>query len=589
MTPALPGIYTPIATPFRNDVLDEAALTRNVARYMRTKLSGLVVLGSTGEAVLLDDDEADRAIATVRHAMPADRPLIAGTGRESTRATIAATARAAAQGATAVLVRTPSFFKNVMTADRFVDFYRAVADASPVPVLLYNVSMYTGVILPADAVAALAAHPNVVGMKESGNDPTLLGDYIASSRGHEFFVLAGSGAANHAGLAVGARGAILALAGIVPNLCVELWDHVARGRFVEARDLQRALAPLARTVGGQHGVPALKAALHLSASTAAPRVRRWRRARRRSSRCCASSSSRWKCRPPPWRGSGARRRDGPRVSGPLAACAGPRREDSPSPTASASSGLRNHRGRSDGTSGPRRRGIPVANATDHGTPVIGRGPTMPTRLALPLFAVVLCAACATNPVSGKKQISLLSEAEELAIGQPAGRRDSARDGRLRRSRPAALRVDIGQRLARSPIGPNLPWTFTIVDSPAINAFALPGGYVYMTRGFSPTSTTKSEFAGVLGSRDRPRHRAPCGEAYTRQAEAQLGLTHPQHLCARRAAFAGLARRARRAVPRNTAAKREAKRIAWASSTRSGPVGIRRPCRDSCRRSRAWTR
>lgn len=263
MSTTLPGIYTPIATPFRGDVLDEAALRRNVERYMGTRLSGLVALGSNGEAVLLDDAESDRVIATMRAAMPADRPLIAGTGRESTRDTIAACRRAASHGASAVLVRTPSFYKNVMTADVFTDYYRAVADASPVPVLLYNVTAYTGVVLPPDTVAAVAGHPNIAGMKESGSDPTLLADYIARSAGHDFVVLAGSGAAYFAGLAVGARGAILAIAGVVPNLCVELWDHMMRGHISDARDLQRRLAPLARTIGGQYGVPALKAALDL--------------------------------------------------------------------------------------------------------------------------------------------------------------------------------------------------------------------------------------------------------------------------------------------------------------------------------------
>lgn len=263
MSTTLPGIYTPIATPFRGDQLDEAALSRNVARYMGTRLSGLVALGSNGEAVLLDDDESDRVIATMRDAMPADRPLIAGTGRESTRDTIAACRRAAAHGASAVLVRTPSFYKNVMTADVFTAYYTAVADASPVPVLLYNVTAYTGVVLPPDTVAAVASHPNIAGMKESGSDPTLLADYIACSTSHDFVVLAGSGAAYFAGLAVGARGAILAIAGVVPNLCVELWDHMVRGHMAEARDLQRRLAPLARTIGGQYGVPALKAALDL--------------------------------------------------------------------------------------------------------------------------------------------------------------------------------------------------------------------------------------------------------------------------------------------------------------------------------------
>ena len=260
--PALAGLYTPMVTPFRHDAVDDAAIRRNVERYMQTRLTGLVVLGSNGEAVMLDDSEAERVIVAARSAMPTSRPLIAGTGAESTRATIAACVRAARAGADAVLVRTPSFFKNVMTSDVFVRHYVAVAEASPVPVLLYNVTMYTGVTLPPDAVGLLAEHPNIVGMKESGSDASLLADYIARSS-PEFFVLAGSGVTFFSGLVAGAEGAVIALAGVVPDLCVDILDHVRAGRILEARAIQRRLTPLARTIGGLHGVPALKAALDL--------------------------------------------------------------------------------------------------------------------------------------------------------------------------------------------------------------------------------------------------------------------------------------------------------------------------------------
>jgi 4-hydroxy-2-oxoglutarate aldolase len=260
--PALAGLYTPIVTPFRHDTVDDAAIRRNVERYLQTRLTGLVVLGSNGEAVLLDDGEADRVIAAARSAMPPSRPLIAGTGAESTKATIAACKRAANLGVDAVLVRTPSFFKNMMTTDVFVQHYVAVAEECPVPVLLYNVTMFTGVTLPPDAVGLLAEHPNIVGIKDSGTDIALLADYCSRSSPH-FFVLSGSGATYFSGLVTGAQGAILALAGVVPDLCAEIGDLVRAGRLDEARALQRRLTPLARTIGGLYGVPALKAALDL--------------------------------------------------------------------------------------------------------------------------------------------------------------------------------------------------------------------------------------------------------------------------------------------------------------------------------------
>ena len=139
-------------------------------------------------------------------------------------------------------------------------------------------------------------------------------------------------------------------------------------------------------------------------------------------------------------------------------------------------------------------------------------------------AIALTTACATNPVTGKKQMSLLSEAEELAIGQQ-------QDAEIRREmgvyNDAELQryvSDIGQQLARNSHRPNLPWTFTIVDSPAINAFALPGGYIYVTRGVLAYLDDESELAGVLGheiGHVTARHAA---QAYTRQAQANLGLT-----------------------------------------------------------------
>ena len=257
------GVYTPLATPFAADgSLDERGLTANVERYLKTPLTGLVVLGSNGEAPQLDDAEADRAIAVVRAAMPKGRPLLAGTGRESTRATIAATRRAADLGADAVLVRTPAFYKGQMTTEAFVRHYTQVADQSPVPVLLYNVTIYTGVNLLPDALAALSAHPNIVGVKETNSDMVQFGEYL--SRAQEgFTVLAGSGATYYSALALGAHGAILAVGGVAPDLCMNIFTAVSEGRFAEARAMQHKLAPLARLVGTAHGVPGLKAALDL--------------------------------------------------------------------------------------------------------------------------------------------------------------------------------------------------------------------------------------------------------------------------------------------------------------------------------------
>ena len=257
------GIFTPIVTPFRtDDTIDEGALQRNVLRWMQTPLTGLVVLGSNGEAPQLDDVEADRVVEIVRANVPRERPLVAGTGRESTKATIAANARAAAAGVDAVLVRTPSFFKAQMTADVFIRHYTEVADASPVPVLLYNVSMFTGVNLPVEAVERLSAHPNIVGMKESGSDIGLISEYVNRTP-DDFTVLAGSATTFFHALCAGCDGAILALAALLPDACLAMRALVQENRLDEARALQQRITPLARSVGGAYGVAGLKAALDL--------------------------------------------------------------------------------------------------------------------------------------------------------------------------------------------------------------------------------------------------------------------------------------------------------------------------------------
>ena len=142
-----------------------------------------------------------------------------------------------------------------------------------------------------------------------------------------------------------------------------------------------------------------------------------------------------------------------------------------------------------------------------------------------IFSVcVIAAACATNPVTGKRQVSLMSEAEELAVGQQQDAEIRREMGVYNDSNLQRYIQDVGQRLAATSHRPNLPWTFTVVDTPEINAFALPGGFVYITRGILPYLDDESELAGVLGheiGHVTARHAA---KAYTREAEADIGLT-----------------------------------------------------------------
>jgi 4-hydroxy-2-oxoglutarate aldolase len=253
-----------MATPFVPDgsSIDFDAVRHNVNRWMRTSLRGLVVLGSNGESAFVTPEEADALVDAVRASVPRDRALIVGTGQESTRATIEASRRAARLGADAVLVKVPGFFKGQMTSAALVAHYRAVADASPLPVLLYNFAAAFGVNLPIDAIAMLAEHPNVVGMKESSGDVMQVAEEVSQTPSR-FEVVVGSAPSLYPSMCVGAIGGVVAVANCAPDACIRLYDATRGGRHDLALDLQRALTPLARAVTGRFGVAGLKAAMTL--------------------------------------------------------------------------------------------------------------------------------------------------------------------------------------------------------------------------------------------------------------------------------------------------------------------------------------
>src|SRR5438552_4737929 len=232
MTPMnLRGVFAPIPTPFdREEQVDLQRLGAACARWAASPVAGLVVLGSTGEAVLLDEVESDRVVAFTRERWPSEesRPFIVGAGRESTSATIRAVRRAADLGADAVLVRTPGFYKSQMTNDAFVRHYTAVADASPVPILLYHCTAVPGMNLLPAAVSRLATHPNVIGMKESGGDIGQIADLVTSTP-VTFSVIAGSAGTFYPALNVGAVAGILALANVLPDACTKLFTLTKAG------------------------------------------------------------------------------------------------------------------------------------------------------------------------------------------------------------------------------------------------------------------------------------------------------------------------------------------------------------------------
>ncbi len=250
-------------TPFKDGDVDPAAIRGNIRRWIGAGLGGVVALGTNGEASLLDDDECDLVVQTARGEVPDDRTLIAGVGRESTRATIAAARRAAAAGADAVLVRTPSFYRAHVSVAALVVHYTAVADASPVPVLLYNFAAFTGVNMTPETVGRLAAHANIAGIKETSTDGAQFAE-LAAAVPDRFSVLAGSAPGAYTALCAGAAGAILAVACVRPQLCLQLRSLVIDGRYADALAIQQRLTPLARAVTTGFGIAGLKAALDLS-------------------------------------------------------------------------------------------------------------------------------------------------------------------------------------------------------------------------------------------------------------------------------------------------------------------------------------
>jgi 4-hydroxy-2-oxoglutarate aldolase len=250
-------------TPFKDGEVDTAAIRNNVRKWIAAGLGGVLACGTNGEAALLEDDEADRVIDAARQEVPRDRVLLAGAGHESTRATIAAAKRAAAAGADAVLIKTPSVYKAHVSPAGLIAHYTAVADASPVPVLLYNFPGSTGVNLSADTVARLAAHPNIVGMKETSTDSAQFAD-LSAVVPERFTIMCGAAPGVLGALSAGAKGFIVAVSALLPGMCLELLAHVRAGRMAEALALQHRLTPLARAVTTGYGIPGLKAALNLS-------------------------------------------------------------------------------------------------------------------------------------------------------------------------------------------------------------------------------------------------------------------------------------------------------------------------------------
>jgi len=257
------GIFPALTTPFGADgSVSLSGMKHNIGLYNRIGLAGYVVLGSTGEAVLLSREEAEALLTAVREAAAPGKILIAGTGAESTAETIARTKRAAALGYQVALVKTPYYYKPAYRAEHFIQHYRAVADASPIPILLYSVPVFTNITLESPEIIALAQHPNIIGIKDSSGSIQRIGEVVAGAP-PDFQVLTGGASVVYPALAVGGRGAILALANLLPEKCVELFQLFQQGRHEQARQLQLQLVGASKLVVSENGIAGLKFAMDL--------------------------------------------------------------------------------------------------------------------------------------------------------------------------------------------------------------------------------------------------------------------------------------------------------------------------------------
>ena len=259
----LAGVFPPIPTPFDGDgSVSLSGLKQNIEFLNRYDLSGYVVLGSNGEFVLLRQEEKLKTIEAARESLPPGKLLIAGTGCEATRETIDLTRAAAEAGADAVLVINPHYYKNWLDDASLIQHYAAVADASPIPVIIYNMPGSTGLDLDAQTVVSLSRHGNIIGMKDSSGNLNKMSE-ILGEVGPDFQMLAGSAGFLLPALSIGAVGGVAALANVAPGTCIELYRAFQQGEIQRARDVQVRIVGLNNLVTREGGVPALKAALDM--------------------------------------------------------------------------------------------------------------------------------------------------------------------------------------------------------------------------------------------------------------------------------------------------------------------------------------
>jgi 4-hydroxy-2-oxoglutarate aldolase len=261
----LQGIFPALTSSFDHQgSLYKAKVFHNIAKLNAIGLTGYTVCGSTGETPLLSADERLQLMAWIKEASAPGKTLLAGVGCESVHETVRLANCAAEIGYDAALVLTPFYYKQQMhRPETQALFFRAVADRSKIPVLLYNIPQVTGYELPAATIAELSHHPNIAGMKDSSGNMEKMTETLGLVK-PGFQVLTGAGVSIWDALKIGASGAILAIANALPYACVTIWEAFRTREYEAAEDWQKRITPAARSIATQHGIGGLKYAMDLN-------------------------------------------------------------------------------------------------------------------------------------------------------------------------------------------------------------------------------------------------------------------------------------------------------------------------------------
>jgi 4-hydroxy-2-oxoglutarate aldolase len=257
----LDGILAPLSTPFVDGEVAYDHLRQNIRRYAGTGLVGLFVLGSNGENPALDEQERLKIFETVMECRSASQTIIAGTSFESTPMAIRFGRMLAEMGADYISVLTPSYYKKALTDDAQVGHFQRIADALPVPIVIYNVPAHTGIALSPKVVETLSRHPNIAAMKDGA--PGMFPHYLECAA-EGFSLISGTVDSLLPALLIGAVGGVISLANPFPEACCELYRLFKSGSLAEAESLYWRLLKLGRSVSGAHAVAGVKAAMELN-------------------------------------------------------------------------------------------------------------------------------------------------------------------------------------------------------------------------------------------------------------------------------------------------------------------------------------